>query len=129
MLESPNGEVIFDVEIQGDVMIITPDLDLTEPECYLIRDQALSILKQWEHSSARHLIVDLRKTDRCGSSALGFFVELWKLARAKKGRMALCNVSPHEREILEVTRLRRLWPEFENRAAALAGIVEVSNQN
>jgi hypothetical protein len=34
--------------------------------------------------------------------------------------MAICNVSEHEREILDVTRLSKLWPLCASREEALA---------
>jgi hypothetical protein len=38
------------------------------------------------------------------------------------GRIAFCNVSPHEREILAVTGLNGLWPVYPSRAEAVAAV-------
>ena len=38
--------------------------------------------------------------------------------------MAFCNVSNHEKEILQITRLDHLWPICSSRSEALAAVKE-----
>ncbi len=52
--------------------------------------------------------------------ALGFFIKLWKRVRSVDGQFAFCEVSEHEREVLELTRLDSLWSICPTRAEALA---------
>ncbi len=58
-------------------------------------------------------------TDYYGSTALGFFLKLWKRIRSVDGKMAFCNVSPYEQEVLRLTRLDTLWPICGTREDAL----------
>jgi stage II sporulation protein AA (anti-sigma F factor antagonist) len=72
-----------------------------------IESERDKVLERLEHDpSLRGLLVDL------GSTALGMLVRLWQRLRDRGGRMGLCNVSAHEREILEVTGLAGLWPVY-----------------
>ena len=66
--------------------------------------------------------LDFHKTDYYGSTALGFFVKLWKRVREYIERMAFCGVSDHEREILKVTNLEGLWPICPLREEALKAV-------
>jgi anti-anti-sigma factor len=68
------------------------------------------------------VVLDFRKTDYYGSTALGFFVKLWKRVRDRDGRMAFCGVSDHEREILRVTHLDGMWPICSSREEAVQAV-------
>ena len=67
-------------------------------------------------------MLDFHKTDYYGSTALGFFLKLWTRARKRNGRMAFCNVSAHEKEILQATRLDHVWPICSSRREALEAV-------
>ena len=62
---------------------------------------------------------DFADTDYYGSTALGLFMKLWKRVQTANGSMVFCNTSPHEREVLELTRLNNLWPVFGTREEAI----------
>lgn len=68
--------------------------------------------------------MDFHKTDYYGSTALGFFVKLLKWVRKRYGRMAFCNVSDHEQEILQVTNFDHSWPICSSRIEALKAVRE-----
>jgi anti-anti-sigma factor len=70
--------------------------------------------------------MDFHKTDYYGSTALAFFLKLWKRVRNRNGRMAFCNISDHEREILTVTQLDRLWPIYLSREEATKAVKGLS---
>jgi anti-anti-sigma factor len=103
----PTG--MFEFETRGDVVVITPQADLREFEFGQIENEGADLLRTLEEAHAKHAVVDFRKTDYYGSTALSFFVKLWKRVRANGGNMAFCNVSAHELEILELTKLDTLW--------------------
>jgi anti-anti-sigma factor len=52
--------------------------------------------------------LDCGKVRSLGGTGLATLVALHKKARAKGGRLTLCNVAPLVYEVLEVTRLTRL---------------------
>jgi hypothetical protein len=39
--------------------------------------------------------------------------------------MAFCNLSDHERDILQITHLDRLWPVYATRSEALEAVREL----
>jgi anti-anti-sigma factor len=114
----------FEIERDGDTLIVTPLNNLRELEFPQIETGAKEILSLLSSASVKNVIVDFHKTDYYGSTALGFFVKLWKRVRERKGRMVFCNVSDHEREILNVMRLDKLWPVRTSRDEARQALLE-----
>jgi anti-anti-sigma factor len=100
---------IFEVEQSGETLIITPLKNLYELDYEQIQRGGRELLELLAASSVKNVIMDFHKTDSFGSTALGFFVRLWKKIRQRNGSMAFCNLSENEKEILEVTKLDGLW--------------------
>lgn len=119
-LRDNNGT--FKIEEHGETLIITPTIALGELEYDRIVSGARVALDQLAAKHSKNVVLDLANSDYSGSLALGFFVRLWKKVRQAGGRMVLCNVSNHEREILQVTRLDGLWDMYGSRDEALAAI-------
>jgi anti-anti-sigma factor len=113
---------LFDVERDGDVLVIVPTTDLRESAYEALDAGAKGIFDLLAGGDIHGIVVDFYRTDYYGSTALGFFLRLWKRLSRRGGRMAFCNVSEHEREILAVTRLDTLWPTCINRAEALKAV-------
>jgi anti-anti-sigma factor len=113
---------VFEIEQMGDTIIVVPAIDLRELDYQRIEEGAAQILHLLNGSAIKNVVMDFHKTDYYGSTALGFFVKLWKRVRKQNGRMAFCNVSHHEREILELTNLDRSWPICSSRTEALRSI-------
>ena len=117
-----NAEPVFKIEFQGDTLVLIPTRDLRELDYTSIASGSRAVLQTLESGSARNLVMDFAGTDSYGSTALAFFVRLWKRVSERGGKMAFCNLSDHEKEILAVTRLDHLWPICESRAEALAAV-------
>jgi anti-anti-sigma factor len=113
----------FEVERDGQTLVLTPRTDLRELDYPAIEAGARDILDLLGNGTIKHVVVDLHRTDYCGSTALGFFVRLWKRVRDRNGRMAFCGVSEHEREILKVTNLDGLWPLCASREEAIKAVL------
>jgi anti-anti-sigma factor len=113
----------FEVEREGQTLIITPREDLRELDFRAIEAGASDILRLLGSGTIKNVVLDFHKTDYYGSTALGFFVKLWKRIRECDGRMAFCGVSDHEREILRVTKLDALWPICPSREEALMTVL------
>jgi anti-anti-sigma factor len=109
----------FEVEREGQTLIVTPRMDLRELNFLEIEAGAKDILHMLGNGTIKNVVMDFYKTDYYGSTALGFFVKLWKRVRDRNGRMAFCRVSDHEREILKVTHLVGLWPICSSREEAI----------
>jgi anti-anti-sigma factor len=110
---------VFEVEQEGATLVVTPLTDLREFEYQGIEAGGAGALSLLEGGAVKNVVLDFRRTDYYGSTALGFFVKLWRRVSGRGGRMAFCNLSAHEREVLRVTRLDSLWPICGSREEAL----------
>jgi anti-anti-sigma factor len=115
---------LFAIEQHDDTLLVVPVRDLRELECQWIEAGARDVLELLNGSAVRKVILDFHRTDTFGSTALSFFLRLWKAVTGRHGRLAFCNVSAHETEILRVTRLDRLWPVCLSRDEAVAAVSE-----
>jgi anti-sigma B factor antagonist len=115
---------VFEVEREGPTLVVTALTNLRESDYSKIEAGATDILNLIGSGTIKNVIVDFHKTDYYGSTALGFFVRLWKRIRECNGRMAFCAVSDHEKEILKVTNLDGLWPIYASREEALKAVQE-----
>jgi stage II sporulation protein AA (anti-sigma F factor antagonist) len=126
MARSAKNSDLFDFEQQGDTVIIVPVIDMREFEYQRILSEAKQVFELIESRRIKNVIMDFSKTDYYGSTALSFFLKLWKRVTSRGGSMAFCNISAHERKILEVTGLHKLWPICTSRKEALDQIGEKS---
>jgi stage II sporulation protein AA (anti-sigma F factor antagonist) len=96
-------------------------------DCLRLDPAPVSVLRTKFDEHLRHggradLVVDLLGVGFAGSAALGGFVALQRVARAKGGRMVFCNVDPTVFEVFRVSRLDGLYTFAADRAAALASL-------
>ena len=113
---------LFDVERDGEVVVLIPRGDLRESDYMDIESGARGLLDLVSAPEVKGVVLDFHRTDYYGSTALGFFLRLWKRVSSRGGRMAFCNLSVNEGEILAVTRLDTLWPVFPSREEALKAV-------
>jgi anti-anti-sigma factor len=109
---------IFEIEREGDTIVVIPAVDLRELDYQRIEAGARRVLDLLNGKDIKNVVMDFHKTDYYGSTALGFFVKLLKRVRSRHGRMVFCNVSDHEKEILRVTNLDHSWPIYPSRTEA-----------
>lgn len=119
---SASATGIFEIEQQNDTIIVVPVVDLRELEYQRIEAGAKKILELLDGTGIKNVVLDFHKTDYYGTSALGVFLKLWKRVRMRSGRMVFCNVSDHEREILKIMNLDRMWPICASRNEALKAV-------
>jgi anti-sigma B factor antagonist len=117
---SPAG--FFEIEQQDDTLILVPTENMEEWYYQRIETGAREVLERLNGTAIKNLVLDFGKTLSFGSTALGIFVKLWKRVRMRHGRMALCNLSDHEKKILEITKLDDLWLICASRSEALAAV-------
>lgn len=116
------GPGILQIEMQGDTLILTPSADLRELDYPRIEAEMADALRRVKDGSATHVVFDFHKTDYYGSTALAYFVKLWKAVRHRGGQFAFANISDHEREILRLTKLDALWHICSSREEALQAV-------
>jgi len=124
MSQTATASGMFEIEQEGDTLIVVPAVDLRELDYQRSEDWARKILELLNDTGIKNVVLDLHKTDYYGSTALGFFVKLWKRVGRRNRRMAFCNVSEHEKEILQITKLDHLWPICSSRIEALEAVKE-----
>jgi anti-anti-sigma factor len=113
---------LFDVERDGDILVVIPTSNLRESAYEALDEGAKRVFDLLAAEDIKGVVLDFHRTDYYGSTALGFFLRLWKRISSRGGHMAFCNVSEHEREILAVTRLDTLWPTCRTRLEALKAV-------
>jgi anti-anti-sigma factor len=113
---------VFEIGQEGDTLIVVPAVDLRELDYQRMEAGAKTILELLNGSGVKNVVLDFHKTDYYGSTALAFFLKLWTRVRRRNGRMAFCNVSAHEKEILQATRLDQVWPICSSRREALEAV-------
>ena len=111
---------VFEIERQGDTVIVTPVMNLGEFAFHEVESEAATVLSLLDKGDVKNVVLDFHRTDHYGSTALGFFIKLLKRVRSLNGRMALCNVSAHEMDILRLLKLDKVWPICTSRDEALA---------
>ena len=116
------NEDVFLVEHVDETLVVTPTSDLSELDFDRIQSSAEKVIRTFDRSSMRNVVLDLSRTTYHGSTALGFFVRLWKRVKTVGGNMVLCGLSHNEKEVLHVTRLDTLWPQRDTRDEALADV-------
>jgi len=122
-VENSSGR-IFEIEQEGEAIVVVVSRDLRELEYERIEADGSNLLELLDGHSIKNVVLDFHKTDFCGSTALGFFLKLWKRVRMRDGLMAFCNVSDHEREIFQVTKLDQLWAICSSRKEALKAVTK-----
>lgn len=118
------GQPVFSTEVREKTLIVTPLENLSELEFDRIESAADGVFQELDAGKVKNVVLDFRNTDFYGSTALGFFVKLWKRVLAGGGKMAFCNVSAHEHEVLTLTHLDRSWPVCSTLPDALAIVDE-----
>ena len=102
------------VEVENDTIIVTPMSSLGELDCDVLSadmDGVLSILQQ---QRARHVVIDFSHTDAFCSEFIFLMLKVHRRVKEQRGRMALCGLSVHQREVLSLMTLDKLWPLCES---------------
>ena len=117
----PNHK-IFEIERVDDVLVVNPRGDLGSLEDQEIGLELKSTLELLQQHSINRVVIDFSTSRFFGSTMLGAVIKLWKRISANNGRMALCCLSDHEREVLKATKLDGVWPQLPTRLAAIDSV-------
>jgi len=109
-------------ERDGDVLVIIPQGDCSSLQLATLEAELKEILDQISFEEVSGLVVDLEQAPYFGSTMLGGLIKLWRSMPISRGRLALCNVSSAEHEVLSATRLDSVWNIFPTRTAALQSL-------
>lgn len=78
------------------------------------------VVRAADHSEPARLLVDMTQTVYISSSFMELLFRAWKRIRQRKGRFAVCCPNEFCSEVLQVSRVDRLFPVLPSRAAGLA---------
>jgi anti-sigma B factor antagonist len=93
------------VQINGDTLSITGIKELAAANANSFRDQARAAL-----TDAQKVIeIDLSQTMFLDSCGLGSLISLHKTACSRNGSVRLINPTPPVQQILELTRMHRIF--------------------
>src|SRR5438270_202878 len=98
-------DTLFDVETEAGTVVVTPQESWFALHGSADEAEARQLLEHLQTRPTTHVVLDLCQTSGCDSSALGFCMRLWKQVQPRGGRIALCNLSDNERQMLQVTKL------------------------
>jgi anti-anti-sigma factor len=120
---------IFEMERLPSAVVLNLRKGLEEIEFDQPPPDVHAVLEIVRKSSVQRVVVDCHQIDFLRSTALGFFVTLWKRLAAHGGAMLFCNVSSNSRQILRATKLDRVWRICDSRAEAIRGIGEFADSD
>lgn len=113
---------MFEVEQSDSTVIVVPQQEMGQIEFQAIEQGAATILDLLNQPGVQNVVVDLSRTNYVGTTALGFFVKLWRVVSSHEGTMAMCCVSDYEMEVLQTMKLDTLWSIHGSREEALAAV-------
>ena len=110
---------VFEVERLGRIIVLNLRRGLQEIEFDEPPPDAREILDLLRKAEIDDVIVDCHDIDFLRSTALGFFVTVWKRVAGRDGQMAFCHASAKAKEILRATKLDRMWKICDTRSEAM----------
>lgn len=113
---------IFEATNSGATLIIMPLDSVGSLSGEHVNFELDALIKRLDQPGLKHVIFDFQKVAYFGSSMLGAMHAVWKHVSASEGKMALCNLSDVEREVLEVSKFDTLWPVCASRDEALTAV-------
>lgn len=109
----------FLVERDDDTLIVVPVRDLGSFAEEDIQDELAEAIRRFQNPEVRHVVVDFENIVYFGSTMLSAINKLWKTSRQAGGKLALCHLTPRQREVLDVTKLNTVWPICDDREDAV----------
>jgi anti-sigma B factor antagonist len=95
----------MNIQSQGNVLVVTGITELNATNASGFRDQIRAELVETRNS----IDIDLSKVQFVDSAGLGALVALRKTAAERNGKVRLVNPAPHVQQVLELTRLHRVF--------------------
>ena len=112
----------FEMEQEGVTLIITPLHSLGSLADSEIQIELSEALDMVDGEGARNVVIDFSSMEYFGSSVLESLLRLWKSVERSGGTMALANVSEIGREVLQISRLDKIWSIHATREEAISAV-------
>jgi anti-anti-sigma factor len=111
------SSMTHEVERRGDALVVTPHGRIGEMEAHPFERELLALIEQ----GSVKLVLDLSDVSFVTSTALGAFMVAHKRVKAKQGYVRIVRPQPLVRQILEITKLVKLFGIYRSVDAAIAG--------
>ena len=98
------------MQIQGDTLHISEVEELDVSSSNDFRNQARAALT----NDQKNIDIDLSQTKLLDSCGLGTLISLHKITSGRNGMVRLLNPTPSVRQILELTRMHRIFAIVNN---------------
>lgn len=106
------------VEKVGEVAVVAVAGQINSANAAEIEARLLEQIEQGE----RRCVLDLGKLDYISSAGLRVVLVLAKRLKENQGRLALCNLQPHVREVFDISGFLAILNVTDNRDQALAQV-------
>lgn len=109
----------------GAVSIVDVSGRLTNFEIMALRDAFEGLLAE----GRKNIVLNLNELDFMDSSAVGELVRCYRATTKFGGELKVVGLSPKVEQILQVTHLTRILPEFTSEDAALSSFRAAAGQD
>jgi anti-sigma B factor antagonist len=108
----------------GPISLINVSGRLTSFEIGALRDSISRLLKQRQ----RNIVLNLSALQYMDSSGIGELARIYVSVVKEGGQMKVVGLSPKVQEILKITQLYQVFPDFPSEEAALRSFPESSRK-
>lgn len=98
-----------------DIVIVKLDGEINMTNSNELRERFKTILREGQSK----VLLDFEKVDFIDSSGIATLIEMFRNLGKVGGRMCLCQVNKKIINVLEITKVHKLFTIFENREEAL----------
>ncbi len=106
----------LDTEKTGAVLFLQPQGQINSANAAAFESDLVAQFDKGEHT----MVLDLSRLDYVSSAGLRVILLLAKKLKQADGALALCDIQPNVREVLEISGFLAILSVFANRAEALA---------
>ena len=114
---------LFESKLVDGVMVVIPLRNMGEFEMASARAGDVSPFDRLTQlTNGYNVVIDLSQTDYFGSSTIGLFNRFNSHVKEQNRRIAFCNLSPHEHEVVRITHVNKLWNVKDTLSEALQSV-------
>lgn len=113
---------IFRVEMNGDVLVVTPAGDASTFRYQDLHQEANTVRGEIARRGTKYIVIDISEMEYFGSEFIGALVSMLRETRLRGGKGGFCSANGPMLNVLQNMSLFKLWPYFETLDEALVGI-------
>ncbi|WP_437204667.1 STAS domain-containing protein [Planctomicrobium sp. SH664] len=114
---------IFTIERLENTLVVCPHGEGSAFRYQDLHLEANTIRGHMMKPGIKNLVVDLGDLDYFGSEFIGALVSMLRETRSRGGKACFCRAKPQMLQVLQNMSLFKLWPHYETRDEALAGVM------